>query len=111
MESPVVNIQTIVENANQSTVGSIAGSLSLLTLIWGSTNVFAHLQKALNAVWDVKVKSDAGIKQTLRFGHPAIGVRHAHGTKEQHGAGRLSSLDFYAPPSIGQKPIHSSSAP
>ncbi|MBI1294138.1 YihY family inner membrane protein [bacterium] len=59
-------IQTIVDNADQPTVGSIAGILSLLTLIWGSTNVFAHLQKALNAVWDVKVKPDAGIKQTLR---------------------------------------------
>lgn len=59
-------IQTIVDNADQPTVGSIAGILSLLTLIWGSTNVFAHLQKALNTVWDVKVKPDAGIKQTLR---------------------------------------------
>lgn len=59
-------IETIITNADRPTAGGIAGVLSLIILIWGSTNVFAHLQKALNAVWDVKVKPDAGLKVTLR---------------------------------------------
>ncbi len=60
-------IRDIVENANQPTVGSIAGFLSLATLIWGSTNLFAYLQETLNAVWNVKPPSNrSAVKQTLK---------------------------------------------
>jgi membrane protein len=59
-------IQTIIDNAKQPTAGSIAGIISLLTLIWGSTNVFAHLQKSLNNVWDVKPKPSSGVMDTIR---------------------------------------------
>ncbi len=59
-------INTIIENAEQPTAGSIAGILSLLTLIWGSANVFSHLQDTLNVIWDVKIKPNGGWKRALR---------------------------------------------
>lgn len=62
----MIFITSIVENANQPTVGSIAGILSLLTLIWGSTNLFAYLQETLNAVWNVKPPSQNALKLTVK---------------------------------------------
>lgn len=59
-------LNTIIANADQPTTGTIAGVLSLLTLIWGSTNVFSHLQETLNVIWDVRPKPDVGIMHTLR---------------------------------------------
>ncbi len=57
-------IHSILSNADRPNTGSMAGILSVLTLLWGSTNLFAQMQQALNRIWDVKVVS-GGIKQTL----------------------------------------------
>lgn len=59
-------ITDIVESANQPTVSSIAGILSIFTLIWGSTNLFAYLQETLNAVWNVKPPSQSALKRTVK---------------------------------------------
>jgi membrane protein len=57
---------TILENADRPQLASVAGILSFLTLLWGSTNVFAQLQNSLNKIWNVKRKPDAGIWATIR---------------------------------------------
>jgi membrane protein len=49
-------LQTVLENAAQPTLASLAGFLSLLTLLWGSTNVFSQLQNSLNTIWNVTLK-------------------------------------------------------
>lgn len=49
-------LQTVLENAAQPTLASLAGLLSLLTLLWGSTSVFSQLQSSLNAIWNVTPK-------------------------------------------------------
>lgn len=59
-------LQTILENADQPQLASAAGILSFLTLLWGSTNVFAQLQNSLNKIWNVERKPDAGIWATIR---------------------------------------------
>lgn len=59
-------IETIIANADKPTTGSIAGILSLVTLVWGSTNVFTQLQEALNTIWDVELKSEVGLKHTAQ---------------------------------------------
>lgn len=46
-------VEMIVRNADRPTFGSIAGLIGLLTLIWGATNVFTHLQVSLNTIWNV----------------------------------------------------------
>jgi membrane protein len=57
---------TILENADRPQLASVAGILSFLTLLWGSTNVFAQLQNSLNKIWNVKRRPDAGIWATIR---------------------------------------------
>jgi membrane protein len=59
-------ITGIIENAQEPTAGGIAGILSLIVLIWGSTNVLSHLQETLNVVWNVKPRPDLGIVKTIR---------------------------------------------
>jgi membrane protein len=56
---------TILENADRPQLASVAGILSFLTLLWGSTNVFAQLQNSLNKIWNVERKPDAGIWATI----------------------------------------------
>lgn len=59
-------ITGIIENAQEPSIGGIAGILSLIVLIWGSTNVLSHLQETLNVVWNVKPRPDLGIMKTIR---------------------------------------------
>jgi membrane protein len=59
-------LQTILQNADQPKLASAAGVLSFLTLIWGSTNVFAQLQNSLNKIWNVERKPGGGVWATIR---------------------------------------------
>jgi membrane protein len=59
-------LATILQNADQPKLASAAGILSFLTLIWGSTNLFAQLQNSLNKIWNVKRKPGGGIWATIR---------------------------------------------
>lgn len=59
-------IKTVIENANQPSTATLAGLLSLATLLWGSTNVFNELQTSLNLIWNVEVKAGRGIWATLK---------------------------------------------
>jgi membrane protein len=59
-------LQAALENADQPTVASVAGILSLATLLWGSTNVFSQLQNSLNKIWDVEPKPGQGIMATIK---------------------------------------------
>ena len=58
-------VATIIENADQPTTGTIAGLLSIATLLWGSTNLFSQLQGSLNKIWDVERKAGS-IWTTIR---------------------------------------------
>lgn len=57
---------TILQNADQPQLASAAGVLSFLTLLWGSTNVFAQLQSSLNKIWNVERKPGTDIWATVR---------------------------------------------
>ena len=66
-------IETALQNANQPELGSIASVISIVVLLIGASGVFAQLQEALNTVWNVKPKPNAGIwgfirKRLLSFG-------------------------------------------
>lgn len=54
-------IETVLANANQPQLGSIASIISVVVLLIGASGVFAQLQEALNTVWNVKTKPDGGI--------------------------------------------------
>ena len=59
--------QAVIESADQPNLAGIAGVLSLLTLLWGSTNVFVELQDSLNTIWGVELKPrNRGVKAFIR---------------------------------------------
>ncbi|HEY1067006.1 MAG TPA: YhjD/YihY/BrkB family envelope integrity protein, partial [Pirellulales bacterium] len=49
-------IQAMIQSANQPESGTIATVLSLATLLFGASGVFAELQDSLNTVWKVQPK-------------------------------------------------------
>lgn len=59
-------LETVLESADQPTLASAAGIISFLTLLWGSTNVFAQLHNSLNKIWNVERASGASVWTTLR---------------------------------------------
>ncbi len=66
-------IETILANADRPQLGSLASIISVVVLFIGASGVFAQLQEALNIVWNVKAKPNAGIwdfirKRLLSFG-------------------------------------------
>lgn len=59
-------VETALENAAEPSATSIAGIISLATLLWGSTNVFAQLQNSLNKIWEAPEKENGGVMGTIK---------------------------------------------
>lgn len=59
-------LQTVLENAQQPTLASVAGILSSLALLWGATNVFSQLQSSLNRIWNVQPKPGRSIWRMIK---------------------------------------------
>jgi membrane protein len=59
-------VETVLSNASQPELASIAGFLSFVILLWGSTNLFSQLQFSLNTIWGVTAEPGAGIWATVK---------------------------------------------
>ncbi|GHA61281.1 hypothetical protein GCM10007389_12110 [Pontibacter akesuensis] len=53
-------IQSIVENASQSSATTVGTIIGVATMIFTATTVFVALQDSLNAMWEVKAKPERG---------------------------------------------------
>lgn len=53
-------IQSIIENANQSDATTIGTIVGVATMIFAATTVFVALQDSINAIWSVKAKPEKG---------------------------------------------------
>jgi membrane protein len=58
-------VQAMLQGASQRGGDVLATAVGLVTFFLGSTGAFLELQTALNAIWRVKPKPDAGIKDML----------------------------------------------
>ena len=58
-------VKAMLRGANQRGNDALATGVGLITFFIGSTGAFLELQTALNAIWRVKPKPDAGIKDML----------------------------------------------
>jgi membrane protein len=58
-------VQAMLENASTRGDGTVATVVGLVTFFIGSTGAFLELQTALNAIWRVKAKPNAGIREML----------------------------------------------
>jgi membrane protein len=59
-------IQTMLENAHKPGAGLLAGLFGILTLLFGASGVFIELRDALNLIWGVRAKNNAGFKAMVR---------------------------------------------
>lgn len=59
-------IETALANADRPQLSGVASLISVVVLLIGASGVFAQLQEALNTVWNVKAKPNAGIWQFIR---------------------------------------------
>lgn len=59
-------VQSMVANAAKPKTGTIATILGVFTLILGASGVFGQLKDALNTIWDVEPKKNAGILGMLK---------------------------------------------
>ncbi|CAN5693169.1 N/A [soil metagenome] len=60
-----VAVQSMLEGAYKRTGNGVATAIGLATFFIGATGAFLELQTALNAIWRVKPRPDAGIKDVL----------------------------------------------
>lgn len=55
-----LQIQETIRNATLSSESRFATVIGLVTLIWGSTQVFAEIQDSVNQIWQLKAKPRKG---------------------------------------------------
>jgi membrane protein len=59
-------LQTIIENASLSGKKAFAAVVGIVTLLIGSTAMFAEIQDSINSIWGLKVKPKKGLWKILR---------------------------------------------
>lgn len=68
-------VRGVAESAEaRPSVGSIAGIVSIVVLIFSATGVFAQLQHAMNLVWDVEAKPGSSVKTFVRTRLLSLGM-------------------------------------
>lgn len=54
-------LELVLRHASVPTLSNAASLISVVVLIWGSTNLFSQLQNALNVIWDVEAENSEGL--------------------------------------------------
>lgn len=68
-------VEIVVENAASTpALSTIAGWVSIATLVFGATIAFAQLQTAMNIIWDVRVKPGRGLHGFIRKRLLSVGM-------------------------------------
>jgi membrane protein len=57
--------QEVLANTSKPTIGSLAGVIGLLTLLFGATGAFSQMQSSLNHLWNVPSGGPSGIWNTV----------------------------------------------
>ncbi len=70
----VEEVQTQQAERPSLSLFSLTGIIGIIALIWSASGVFAQLQAALNAIWDVEQAPGAGLMGWLRKRGLSIGV-------------------------------------
>lgn len=67
-------IQTMIANASETGSGAWGTAIGVLLMLVGASSAFAHLQKALNHLWNVEPKPGAGWRLMARQRLTALGM-------------------------------------
>lgn len=67
-------IRAVQESSRRPDVSHVAGMVSLVTLAFSASAVFAQLQASLNRIWGVRAKPDQGVRGWLRKRFVSLGM-------------------------------------
>lgn len=67
-------LHDVINNAQTYNPNSLPMTVGIITLLFGATGLFVQLQKSLNAVWEVKVKTSVGLMLFLKDRATALGI-------------------------------------
>ena len=67
-------IQDMVQSAHKPAQGVIAGVISVVTLLFGATGVFAEIRDSLNTIWHVDVNQQSGVWNWIKSRYLSIGM-------------------------------------
>jgi membrane protein len=67
-------VQAMIEKAQDEQSGTLAGLLSIGTLLFAASGTFGALQSALNAVWKTETPDSGGLSALVRAKLAAIGL-------------------------------------
>jgi membrane protein len=59
-------IKSLLVQSNNTSHGSIASIISIITLVFGASGIFSQLQSSLNRIWNVPPQKQAGIKKSIK---------------------------------------------
>jgi len=65
-ESGALAVQNLIIAAYKPAAGKIAAVLGLLTILYGASSFFGHLQHSLNAIWGVSTNPGRGIRGFIK---------------------------------------------
>jgi membrane protein len=54
-------IQSALQNISSTGSGTLAATISIVTLVWAASNLFGQLQLALNTIWHVRPEETRGV--------------------------------------------------
>ncbi len=54
-------LETALARSRESRAGGLAAAVGVAALLWSASNLFAHLQDALNTIWEVAPRPGAGL--------------------------------------------------
>jgi membrane protein len=67
-------VRTLIEGFGNSSTGLVASLVSLVVMIFGASNVFRQLKRALNTVWGVDIKEETGIVNFFQMNLVSFGL-------------------------------------
>lgn len=67
-------VRSLIEGFGDSSTGLVASLVSLGVMVFGASNVFRQLKRALNAVWDVDIEEEQGIVNYLTVNLVSFGL-------------------------------------
>jgi membrane protein len=67
-------VRTLIEGFGNTSTGLVASLVSLVVMIFGASNVFRQLKRALNTVWGVDIKEETGIVNFFQMNLVSFGL-------------------------------------
>ena len=73
-EDAAREVQTMIANTSKMEKSGLAAAIGIGMIIFAATTFFVTLQDSLNHIWNIKVKPDAGIMQTIKSRFLSFGL-------------------------------------